>query len=65
MNVTCDVFGDYHVIDTGNGYYQVWYVNPHDDNDEYVSRHETLYEAKMNAICASSVDLSLAARNDA
>ena len=45
----CEVIGDYHIIDANNGFYELWYVNPHDDNDEFISEHETLYEASFTA----------------
>ena len=53
----CGVIGDYNVVDTRNGLYQVWYVNPYADTDDvFVSEHETMYSARMNAICARDVD---------
>ena len=53
----CGVIGDYNVVDTGNGLYQVWYVNPYADTDDvFVSEHETMYSARMNAMCACDVD---------
>jgi len=57
MFATCDVIGDYHIIDPDNGLYEVWYVNPHDEaDDSLVSEHETLYSARMNAQCYVQVD---------
>jgi hypothetical protein len=57
VSVTCEVIGDYHIIDHGNGLYQVWYVNPYADTDDvFVSEHETMYSARMNAVCARDVD---------
>jgi hypothetical protein len=52
----CEVIGDYHIIDAANGFYEVWYVNPHDDNDEFQSEHETLYEATITAQFHAEID---------
>jgi len=55
----CRVIGDYHIIDADNGFYEVWYVNPHDDGDEFQSEHETLYDAEWNALCHHNADVAL------
>ena len=59
MFATCRVIGDYHIIDGNNGLYAVWYVNPHDDNDEFVSEWESLHEAEWNALCHHNADVAL------
>ncbi len=59
MSVTCNVIGDYHIIDGDNGLYEVWYVNPHDANDEFISEWETLYSAYWNALCYHNADVAL------
>ena len=56
MSVTCEVIGDYHIIDHGNGLYQVWYVNEFGDGDEFISEHSTLTSAKMSAQMCQDVD---------
>lgn len=62
---TCEVIGDYHIIDPDNGLYEVWYVNPHDPHDDsLLSEHETLHEARMNAVCMVQVDKILDAAGD-
>jgi hypothetical protein len=59
MFVTCRVIGDYHIIDGNNGLYEVWFVNPHDEEDEFQSEHETLYSAEWNALCHHNADVAL------
>ena len=59
MFATCRVIGDYHIIDANNGLYAVWYVNPHDDNDEFVSEWESLHCAEWNALCHHNADVAL------
>ena len=55
----CRVIGDYHVIDVDTGFYEVWYVNPHDGNDEWVSEYETLHDAEWNALAHHNADVAL------
>lgn len=56
----CEVIGDYHVIDGNNGFYEVWYVNPVDDNDdEFVSEWEDFHDASWNALAHHNADVAL------
>jgi hypothetical protein len=65
MAKICSIHGDYMVMDPDNGLYEVWYVNPHDDTDDaYLSEHETLHEANMEALCMVHVDKILDAAGD-
>ena len=59
MSVTCRVIGDYHIIDGNNGLYEVWYVNPHDLSDEFVSEWESLYSAEYSALANHNADVAL------
>ena len=59
MFATCRVIGDYHIIDPDNGFYEVWYVNPHDASDEFVSEWESLYDAEWNALWHHNADVAL------
>ena len=59
MFATCRVIGDYHIIDANNGLYEVWYVNPHDDNDAFVSEWESLYSAEYSALANHNADVAL------
>ena len=59
MSATCRVIGDYHIIDGNNGLYEVWYVNPHDASDEFVSEWESLHDAEWNALCYHNADVAL------
>jgi len=59
MFVTCRVIGDYHIIDGNNGLYEVWYVNPHDASDEFVSEWESLHCAEWNALAHHNADVAL------
>ena len=58
----CEVIGDYHIIDPDNGFYEIWYVNPHDDNDEFISEHETFYEASFTAQFHVEIDRAWASK---
>ena len=55
----CSVIGDYHIIDGNNGFYEIWYVNPHDDTDEFVSEWESLHRAEWNALAHHNADGAL------
>ena len=55
----CEVIGDYHIIDPDNGFYEVWYVNPHDDNDEFINEYTELYEARYYTWCHYNADVAL------
>jgi len=55
----CEVIGDYHIIDGNNGLYEVWYVNPHDASDEFVSEWESLHCAEWNALAHHNADVAL------
>ena len=59
MFATCRVIGDYHIIDGNNGLYEVWYVNPHDLSDEFVSEWESLHRAEWNALAHHNADVAL------
>ena len=56
----CEVIGDYHIIDPDNGFYEVWYVNPHDDReDDFVGNWESLHDAEWHALCHHNADVAL------
>ena len=59
MFATCRVIGDYHIIDGNNGFYEIWYVNPYDLSDEFVSEWESLHRAEWNALAHHNADGAL------
>jgi len=59
MAKICSIYGDYMVMDPDCGLYEVWYVNPHDDNDEFVSEWESLHDAEWHALCHHNADVAL------
>jgi hypothetical protein len=53
----CDQIGDYHIIDPDNGLYEVWYVNPWDNNDDILmSEHESFHSARWESECYAHAD---------
>jgi len=59
----CDQIGDYHIIDPDNGLYEVWFVNPWDNNDDdFMTECESLGEARITAQFYAEIDRAVAAR---
>ena len=56
----CEVIGDYHIIDPDNGFYEVWYVNPHDDtDDEFINEYAEFHTARWHTLCHHNADVAL------
>jgi hypothetical protein len=59
MSSTCRVIGDYHIVDGRNGFYEVWYVSPFDDTDDYMSEWDSMHDAEWHALCYHNADTAI------
>jgi len=54
--VLCSKHGHYSVRDTGKGFYEVWYECGRRDLDDWVSDHETQFDAITHAMGYAQAD---------